>query len=140
MRKIIAKKMPLLGICWGEQLLNILLGGTLYQDIPAEIGTEIAHKSKQPHEIQVDKESLLYKIVGKERYKVNTSHHQSVKKPGANLIVSAVAADGVIEAIEHTGQPFCIGVEWHPEYLDSEQDKKLMRAFIEAANTYNAKD
>ena len=137
MRKVLEADKPMLGICAGEQLLNIILGGTLYQDIgSSDIQTDINHKpggntSLERHYIDIEKDSLLYSIVGKERYKVNTHHHQAVHDLGKDLRVSAVAPDGVIEAIEHTEQKFCLGVEWHPEYEKNEDDSKIISAFIQ---------
>ena len=138
---ILSKKIPLLGICAGQQLLNVGLGGTLYQDIASHIETDIEHRRNTDidvdwHDIKLSKNSLLYEIIGKERYKVNSHHHQSIRKLGQDLITSAVADDGVIEAIEHTHQPFCMGVVWHPEHQKNPEDKKLIHAFVEAAKKY----
>lgn len=135
LKKVLEKDKPLLGICAGEQLLNIALGGTLYQDIPSCIKTNINHKpggdsSQDRHFIDVDKNTMLHKIVGKDRYKINSHHHQSVNKLGEGLIVSAKADDGVIEAIERPKSHFCIGVEWHPEYEKNEEDSKLIKSLI----------
>jgi putative glutamine amidotransferase len=142
LEQILSKKVPFLGICAGQQLLNVLLGGTLYQDIDSYIDTDIDHRhmtdiGKDWHNIKVSKDSLLYKIVGKEVYKVNSHHHQAVLKVGRDLVVSAVADDGVIEAIEHKHQPFCMGVEWHPEYQKNAQDKKLIHTFVEVAKKHS---
>lgn len=138
-KRVMAANKPLLGICAGEQLLNVVLGGTLYQDISTCINTDIEHKpggdtSLERHYIDIAKDSLLYKIVGKERYKVNTHHHQAVHDLGKDLRVSALATDGVIEAIEHTKLKFCLGVEWHPEFETNEDDSKIIRALIEYSN------
>lgn len=142
MQKVMEANKPMLGICAGEQLLNIILGGTLYQDIgSSDIQTDINHKpggntSLERHYIDIEKDSLLYSIVGKERYKVNTHHHQAVHDLGKDLRVSAVAPDGVIEAIEHTKLGFCLGVEWHPEYETNEDDSKIIGSLIQYANQY----
>jgi len=113
MRAVLKSTKPMLGICAGEQLLNVILGGTLYQDIK----TNIEHKpgdmprDKNRHYVEVASDSLLNKIVGKTKYKVNSHHHQAVWKVGKGLKVSAVAPDGVIEAIELPKHKFCLGVE-----------------------------
>lgn len=140
-KKIIEKQIPFLGICAGQQTLNVALGGTLYQDIDSQIETSIKHKHGQGqeldwHEITVEKDSLLYDIVGVEHYKVNSHHHQAVKDLGADLRITAITSDEVIEAIEHVSHPFCIGVVWHPEHMKNDQDKKLMKAFVQAAKIY----
>jgi putative glutamine amidotransferase len=135
MRKVLKKNKPLLGICAGEQLLNVVLGGTLYQDISSCINTKINHKpggetSQNRHFIDIKENSLLHKIVGKDRYKVNSHHHQAVHKLGEGLVISAKSEDGIIEAIERPQSHFCIGVEWHPEYEKNAEDSKLIKALI----------
>ncbi len=142
LKYILSKKIPLLAICAGQQLLNVALGGSLYQDISSSIKTQIEHRhntdiSLDWHEIELSKESHLHKIIGKTKYKVNSHHHQSIKDLGVDLIVSAVTSDGVIEAIEHKHQPFCIGVVWHPEHQKNPEDKKLINKFVEEAKKYS---
>lgn len=129
------QKMPILGICGGEQLLNVILGGSLIQHIPDAINSSIEHEPKQNkhkviHEIEVFEDSLLYMIVQKRIFMVNSSHHQAVKDLGAGLKISAKAPDGVIEGIELKDYPFCLGVEWHPEYLETVEDKNIIKAFV----------
>jgi len=84
------------------------------------------------HYIRVTKGTLLHKIINEERYKVNSHHHQAVRQLGRDLVVNAVAEDGVIEGIEHTDRRFCVGVEWHPEYQRNSQDKELINHFIKS--------
>ncbi|MEQ9115193.1 MAG: gamma-glutamyl-gamma-aminobutyrate hydrolase family protein [Rickettsiales bacterium] len=136
MKEVLDADKPLLGICAGQQLLNVVLGGTLYHDVSEIPGAGIHKHSKSPdidwHEIKIEKNSLLFKATGKLSYKVNSHHHQAVKNIGDNLIVNAKSQDGVIEGIEHTKKRFCLGVEWHPEYLKNLEDKKLFRSFIAA--------
>lgn len=135
------KDIPILGICGGEQLMNVILGGSLVQHIPDEIENALEHQQRlagtpqgTPHHfVKITEGSLLHTITGSTGYKTNSSHHQAVKKLGKGLVVSAVAEDGVIEAIEHPGKRFCLGLEWHPEYQSSQEDKKILAAFIEAA-------
>lgn len=141
LEKAISKGIPILGICAGQQLMNVALGGSLYQDIHEEVSTQIDHKhlgtsSKDHHLIEVNKDSMLYKITKKVKYKVNSHHHQSVKVLGKGLKASAKAPDGVIEAIELSNHPFCIGVVWHPEHQKNEEDKKLIKYFIDASIKY----
>lgn len=137
-KKAFADKMPILGICGGEQLINVVLGGTLIQHIPDEIDNALEHEQKNPrhepsHEISIKEGTLLHKIVGQSSLQVNSSHHQAVKDPGNNLIINATAPDGVVEGIEATNHPFCLGVEWHPEYHTNDGDSKILEAFVDAA-------
>jgi putative glutamine amidotransferase len=132
-------KMPVLGICGGEQLLNVVLGGTLIQHIPDTIKNALEHEQKNPrtepgHTVNIVKDTLLNKIVGVESMDVNTAHHQAVAKPAPGVIVNATASDGVIEGIELSSHPFCLGVQWHPEYDVSPADKKIFEAFLKACH------
>jgi len=127
---------PILAICYGMQLINVVYGGSLIQDIPSECDTFLNHKEaireKQKHVVAIEKNTLLHKIAGEEHIEVNSTHHQAIKRVGDGLIVSARAADGIIEAIERKDSPFLLGVQWHPENLsDSSLHKKaLFREFI----------
>ena len=132
------RNMPILGICGGEQLLAVALGGTLIQHIPAELPTASDHEQKHPrhepaHSVSIAPGTLLHSIVGASSMKVNTSHHQAVRLPGHGAQVNATAADGVIEGIEHPGRRFCLGVQWHPEFLIDPGDILIFRALVEAA-------
>ena len=138
LQTFIKSRKPILGVCGGEQLLNVVLGGTLIQHIPDEIKSPLNHldknaRRKTAHAIQISSGTKLFEIVKKKSLRVNSSHHQAVLKLGKNLIVSAIAPDGVIEAIEMTSHPFCIGVQWHPEYHLSPLDAKIFKAFVKAA-------
>jgi len=129
---------PVLGICGGQQLMHVILGGTLIQHIPDEVNSEIAHEQPNPrteagHDVLVTEGTLLHKIVGTTRFPVNSAHHQAAKDYPDNIIISAVADDGVIEGIEDSRYRFCLGVQWHPEYLISDGDRKLMDAFVQEA-------
>lgn len=131
------RKLPILGICGGEQLLNVVLGGTLTQHIPDAIPAALEHEQKNPrtepgHEVSVNPGTLLHRIVGAERIAVNSAHHQAVAKPAPGSIINATAPDGVIEGIEWPEHPFCLGVQWHPEYFVSPADEKIMQAFVDA--------
>ena len=134
---------PTLGICGGMQSINVALGGTLIQDIAVQHSTEIAHlppgsATKKAHGITIAPRTLLHRIVGKSKIRVNSSHHQSVKKVPGRLFTSAVAPDGVIEAIEAPQHPFLLGVQWHPEFLYKNDpiQKKLFQALIKAAKSF----
>jgi putative glutamine amidotransferase len=121
-RGALERQVPVLGICGGMQLLNVVLGGTLYQDLGRELAGASDHEQKhdrtQPaHPIEVKAGTLLAGMVGKGQLMVNSTHHQAARDPGAEVVVSAVASDGVIEAIELPGKNFAVGVQWHPELL-----------------------
>lgn len=137
LRGALARGMPVLGICGGEQLLAVALGGTLIQHIPDEVPGALAHEQPNPrdqagHAVALVPGTTLAGIVGGQRMMVNSSHHQAVAKPGA-AVVNARAEDGVIEGIELAGAKFCIGVQWHPEFLIDAGDRCLFDALIQAA-------
>lgn len=130
---------PIFGICRGHQLLNVALGGTLYQDILAQGAAKLQHVQVAPrehlsHRVQVAAGSLLHSIVKQEEIKVNSFHHQAVKKIAPSLVVSGMSRDGVIEAIESRSEPFLLGVQWHPEDLAEKQEtaKVLFTTFVNA--------
>lgn len=128
MKLAIKSNKPILCICRGMQLLNVALGGTLYQDIETEIETKtIGHnfnfiKSDEVHSISINNDATLFNYFGNELY-VNSIHHQSIKTLGKDLIVSATASDGVIEGIELPKKDHVIGVQWHPEMMLSTSNK-----------------
>lgn len=133
-------EVPMLGICGGMQSLNVAMGGTLYQDIAAQLKTPIDHlpsysATKTSHSVQIAPGSLLRRIAGKARMDVNSSHHQSVKKMAPNLVQTAVSPDGVIEAIEAPDRSFFLGVQWHPEFLYDRDpiQRRLFTALVRAA-------
>ncbi len=144
-RKAITTKLPYLGICNGMQLLNILHGGNVIQHIPDE-GKYVDHEQSHIegfndyttgyHEVHIDKNSKLFGIIGEEKIITNSSHHQAAKNAGAGLEVVGKAHDGIIEAIEKPTHPFCIGVQWHPEFEVSQADKKIFESFVAAAQSY----
>lgn len=142
LKKALALKIPFLGICAGHQLLNILYGGTIIQHIPDEISDCLNHsmghcRHEVQHDIIIEKNTRLHALAGhQDILKVNTSHHQAIGKLGSGLVVSARAPDGVIEAIEHPDFEFCVGVEWHPEFLLADFEHRLYQAFIDAARNY----
>lgn len=122
MQEALKRNMPVLGVCGGMQLLNVVMGGTLHQDIGREITNSREHEQKhdrtQPaHPIDVKEGTLLAEHLGRGQIMVNSTHHQAVKTPGEKVTVSAVSPDGVVEAIEGQGYSFVVGVQWHPELL-----------------------
>jgi putative glutamine amidotransferase len=135
--------LPTLGICGGMQSMNVALGGTLIQDIPSQMATKIQHRpsksaTKTAHLIRIEPNSLLRRIAKMPSIQVNSSHHQSVKSVPASFQVSAIAPDGVIEAIEASTHPFWLGVQWHPEYLYRQNvvQKRVFSALIKAARQF----
>lgn len=133
------KDLPILGICGGEQALNVVLGGSLYQDIAAQIPNASEHeqsdkKSSGGHRVQIPHGTRLRAIVKQPSLVVNTTHHQAVKQLGKGLIVDAIADDGVIEGIESTRHTFVLGVQWHPEVLAPRRQshRLIFEAFIAA--------
>ncbi len=137
-RGAIERDMPVLGICGGQQLLHVVLGGELIQHIPDEVPDALAHEQPNPrdepgHSVEVKPGTLLHRIVGRDSLDVNSAHHQAAKGEPDSLIVNAVAPDGVIEGIEAKDKSFCLGVQWHPEYDVSAGDADIFRAFIAAA-------
>lgn len=143
-RKAIDRQMPIFGICAGQQLLNVLLGGSLIQHIPDEVPGALAHHQPTPpdqpgHLVDIVPGTKLAAAMKALQVPVNTKHHQAVKEVGKGCIVNARASDGVIEGIELQDHPFCIGVEWHPEFLVAEAEQNLWNAFRDAALAYQVK-
>jgi len=134
----LAKNKPVLGICGGQQLLHVVLGGKLIQHIPDSIDQPLAHEQPNPrneagHTVKVARNTQLYRIVGVDQLAVNSAHHQAAADAPKGVVINATAPDGVIEGIEAPQYRFCIGVQWHPEFHISEGDAKLFRAFLGAA-------
>ncbi len=137
--------LPVFGICGGMQAINVALGGSLIQDIGSQLTKALQHRAKGPateyaHAVRVAPDSLLRRITGNASLRVNSSHHQSIKTVAPALVATAVAPDGVIEAIEATDRrrhPFLLGVQWHPEYLFDRYavQRRLFEAFLQAARS-----
>ena len=133
-------KVPILAICRGEQLLNVVLGGSLYQDLPTQKPGEIAHRqktdSKYPtHRIDVVEGSKLAQIMGQKSLEVNTLHHQAVYIPSDKVVVTAYSPDGVVEAYEGLNKnQWLVAVQFHPEMLVRADDSwlALFKAFVKA--------
>lgn len=137
-RAALNRDTPILGICGGQQLLHVALGGTLIQHIPDAIPDALAHEQPNPrdepgHSVHIVPGTRLHAIVGTDALAVNSAHHQAADRVPPGVVVNAVAADGVIEGIEAPARRFCIGVQWHPEFALSDGDRRLFRALIDAA-------
>ncbi len=138
-----AEQKPVLAICYGCQLLNVFLGGTLIQDLRTETGTTLAHRRKdiQPeplddplHDVRFTPESQLARMARGTQAVVNSSHHQSVAMPGRQLRITAQASDSIVEGVEWTGDAnWVIGVQWHPERMRG--DALASRLFSELVTT-----
>ncbi|MBO0720365.1 MAG: gamma-glutamyl-gamma-aminobutyrate hydrolase family protein [Blastocatellia bacterium] len=137
------KKLPVLGICFGLQSLNVSRGGTLFQDLESQYNDPIKHQQGQTvdrpsHHITLEGNSLLARLAGSDVARVNSSHHQAIKGVGRDLRVIARAHDGVIEAVFDTRpEHFTLGVQWHPEVGWERDDfsQAIFRSFIEATKT-----
>ncbi|WP_418791631.1 gamma-glutamyl-gamma-aminobutyrate hydrolase family protein [Phosphitispora sp. TUW77] len=139
-RAAMQRRVPILGICRGIQVLNVACGGSVIQHIPLEIIDSLKHSQSAPrwhptHQVSIAKESRLEGILQCDSTRVNSFHHQAVRRPANGFDVTARSSDGVIEAIERRNSPFVIGVQWHPECMVSKDrnSRLLFRSFIEAA-------
>ncbi|MGH9847990.1 MAG: gamma-glutamyl-gamma-aminobutyrate hydrolase family protein [Blastocatellia bacterium] len=138
------RAMPVLAICFGLQSLNVARGGSLIQDIESQVENPIKHEQGAPanrpsHNIEIEAESLLARLAGGVTVRVNSSHHQAIKRVGRNLKVIARAADGVIEAVTDTrADRFVLGVQWHPEvgWQRDNISQAIFKRFIEESNRY----
>ena len=147
LRELIARDRPVFGICRGIQIMNVALGGSLYQDIAEQMSQTLRHPQYQKpaekvHIVQVDQASALYRLTGMSELGVNSRHHQGIKRLGAGLSVSAVAPDGLVEGIELPEHPFAIGIQWHPETLSftSPEAQALFDALKNAAEQYRSQN
>lgn len=140
LEEVLREDKPLLGICRGIQFLNAALGGTLYQDIPAQVKTETEHHQTPPydipvHEVRIKEDTVLYDLLMTPRLKVNSYHHQAIKELSSQLRVTAVSDDGLIEGVYMPGKKFVWAVQWHPEfsYQTDKNSRKIFGAFVNAA-------
>jgi putative glutamine amidotransferase len=139
-RQALAADVPILGICRGLQLLNVAMGGTLYQDIALQVPKACNHSPRAnrgtvTHKVRIEPNTRLQETLQRPSLWVNSKHHQAVKAPAPGLVISAVASDGIIEALEDPNRPFLLGVQWHPEGLWKKDAaaRKLFKALIAAA-------
>jgi putative glutamine amidotransferase len=128
------KNMPVLAICRGHQMLNVVCGGSLYQDIPTQYETDILHRSLDEvdfeyHDIGIVKGSKLAEILDSGTIGVNSWHHQAIKDLGQGLYIVATSADGMVEAIEREGMAFVLGVQFHPEWHVDDGDMEYLAIF-----------
>lgn len=146
-RRAVEADLPVFAICRGAQVLNVASGGTLVQDIPSAVASDLRHSLAEPkdavaHDVRVAPGSRLERALGPalaaaHTCRVNSRHHQSIRALGRGLVASATAPDGVVEAIEATDKPFCIGVQWHPEnFWRTGEFTPLFDAFIEASRRH----
>jgi putative glutamine amidotransferase len=125
-KNVFKLKKPILGICYGAQLINVVFGGTLYQDIQTQIKKSHKHKKFNQadkdirHQIYIERKTLLNKVFCRQFLIVNSIHHQSIKDAARNFIVSAKSSDGITEAVELLKYPFLMGVQWHPEKMHTQ--------------------
>lgn len=139
-RLALQQDLPILGICRGLQVLNVAMGGNLYQDLATQKPDAINHspaadRAVHTHQVTIEPGSRLHGIVQRRRLWVNSQHHQAVREPAAKLVPSAHADDGVIEAAEFLGRRFVVAVQWHPEGLwqSDQAARRLFKALIRAA-------
>ncbi len=146
-RWAIEDRKPLLGLCRGLQVINVATGGTLFQDLEAQLAGGIRHdyfptygfgRDHLSHEVAVDPSSRLRSLVDLDQLPVNSMHHQGVKQLGVGLVASAHASDGLIEAAEAANGHWMVGVQWHPEVFDSQDPhtRELFRGFVDAARSW----
>lgn len=146
-RWALADRKPVLGLCRGIQVINVALGGSLYQDIEAQVPEAIKHdyfptagfeRDHLAHEVTVAVGSRLHTLMERPRFLVNSMHHQGIKTLAAPLVPAAAAPDGLVEAVELGAEHFCVGVQWHPEVfeLTDPHTRHLFRAFIRAAQDW----
>jgi len=143
MQEALDRDIPILGICRGIELLNMLLGGDLYDDIPSQLGRTVTHISETDyhghrHPLQIEPGSPLHEIYGRDSLSVTSYHHQGIRSLAPELVSMAVAPDGVIEAFRHPGKSFAWGLQFHPErQLDDDPLHRSIHArFVDAAREH----
>lgn len=141
-KRVLELDKPAFGICRGLQLFNVLLGGTLYQDmiVQMESNTKIEHKQNPPydkpiHLVNIEKETILYDVFEKDAINVNSYHHQGIKQLSKLLKCAAKAEDGIIESVFMPDKKFVLAVQWHPEFIynSDEGNLKLFEKFVKAS-------
>lgn len=144
-REALKRGLPILAICRGMQVLNVALGGTLWQDTRYLVGHTLPHNQQEPAEVATQTVCViapaLAELLGAARIEVNSHHHQMLRRVAPQLQIAALALDGVIEAVlpapPYTG--FCLGLQWHPERLDNEESRRIFARFVAAAREYSGK-
>ena len=141
MEVALERQIPILGICRGAQVINVALGGTLYQDLATDMPGSLMHRQEQPwgqrsQHARVIADSRLHEIVGAQDLFINSYHHQAMRDVAAELVVVARADDGMVEAVEGRDHPWLIGVQWHPERYEAstpstDPDRRLFHAFAD---------
>jgi len=142
LQQIMKKKLPFFGICRGLQLINVALGGTLYEDLLDQYPGSLRHQTPETlprdhlwHSVTIDPASQIHRIMQQTEAQVNSQHHQGIRQLAANLKPSAHSPDGVIEAFELVDYPFGLAVQWHPEWLKKHAEMKaLFRSFVHSAD------
>jgi gamma-glutamyl-gamma-aminobutyrate hydrolase PuuD len=135
------RKIPVLGICGGMQLINVFFGGSLYQDIASFLPDSVGHEKGARHEVKILGGSRLGDITGERGFIVKSYHHQSVNRPGRGIKVTAAAPDGVVEGIESEEGSSILGIQWHPERdLGDPVSKRIFESFIEECRKRSERD
>jgi len=139
-KQALKNDIPILGICGGQQLINVALGGSLIQHIPDALETSINHEQMNPrhepsHFVNIKRGTMLFDIVKGSKMFVNSAHHQAVNKLGKGLIASAFSDDGIIEGIESKNLSYCLGIQWHPEFLIDKKDINIFKSLIDSAKS-----
>ena len=144
-RKAIERNMPVLGICRGIQVLAVALGGTLFQDIESQLGIPNTEHRQEPmdeykHVVRFKEGGLFERITGTTQMLTNSMHHQSVKDAGEKLVIEGITMDGIIEAVSMAGNEAVLGVQFHPECLESFSDPaaRIFTYFVGKASEYRA--
>lgn len=138
LKQAMYRNKPILGICRGIQIINVLLGGTLYQDLPSEINSRIEHHMTRPydkiqHTVSIKEGTPLFELLGKSSIGVNSYHHQAIKQLADNLVCMAESEDGLVEAIVAPDYKFLWAVQWHPEfsYKSDINSQLIFQKFLE---------
>lgn len=138
----LARGIPLLGICYGAQLLALQFAGTLHYHLPHDLPNAQDHQLDEVsgrHELLLEHDSRLARLLGPGPVEVNSLHHQAIADPGPELRAVARTRDGIIEGVEHPGHSFCLGVQWHPEKLPTRASRTLFEGLVSAAAEFAAK-